>query len=206
MVTTDFEKNLKMGYFEYVDYLNDLHGIAEYDYFANEKCASKNKKVSRSDEGLVCHHVFEYYAPQLSHPEYAKQFPYKYQKAENLVYCDLLEHLLLHVKITLENYFNKTSVFSVGIGGIVNYIAPQLNDIYTGKEFTQPYHVRQADLVRENYSEYIRILQTLAFTLFPGFPDYYSPEGQALAELLTVLSKGSDGVPLERIAKSFFDL
>jgi len=69
VVTTHFEKNLKMGYFEYVDYLNDLHGIAEYDYFANEKCASKNKKVSRSDEGLVCHHVFEYYAPQLSHPE-----------------------------------------------------------------------------------------------------------------------------------------
>ena len=59
---------------------------------------------------------------------YTKQIaelcPFEWQKKENIVYCDYLEHLLLHVLIC--KYPADCSDTSVGIGGVINFIAPEL--------------------------------------------------------------------------------
>ncbi len=70
----------------------------------------------------------------LSTPTYAKKNPFDYQKADHLVYCNLLEHLVLHIKIVeYPNPAQNAGETCGGIGGIIyNYIVPELNDIYSG--------------------------------------------------------------------------
>ena len=62
----------------------------------------------------------------LGNSEYAKTQPWDYQISENLVYCNLFEHFLLHAKIVEENKFIPSSGELVGIGGIINYIVPEI--------------------------------------------------------------------------------
>ena len=63
------------------------------------KSFTKNKRVSRTSEGLVAHHKAEDKMMLLSNKSFAERYPYEWQKKENIVYCDYLEHLLLHVLI-----------------------------------------------------------------------------------------------------------
>ena len=55
-----------MTYSELVEYLLKKYGPAKYDYFCTESCKSKNSKVSRTSEGLYCHHIDEDKAIMLS--------------------------------------------------------------------------------------------------------------------------------------------
>lgn len=91
-----------MTYNEYVQYLLDKYGVALDDYFCTKECRSKNRNVSRTMEGLECHHIDEDKYIHLSTKEFARNH-WESQKAERLVYADLIEHLLLHIKITREN-------------------------------------------------------------------------------------------------------
>lgn len=142
-ITYDELENVSnMNYMEYVAYLKKKHGEATVPYMTKSFC--KNSRISRTKEGLLCHHVYENDFPNLSNPEHAKMNPYEYQQPENLVYCNLLEHLLLHIKIAEEqvdrySHIGGTALISkngerayVGITGIVNYMIPQLNDYYCG--------------------------------------------------------------------------
>lgn len=51
----------------------------------------------------------------------AQRYPFEWQKKENIVYCDYLEHLLLHVLICMYPSEDKIPGVSVGIGGIVTF-------------------------------------------------------------------------------------
>ena len=62
---------------------------------------------------------------------WAQKNPYEWQKKENLVYCDYLEHLLLHILICRFPAKDKNPKENVGIGGIVNYLIPKLNDVFS---------------------------------------------------------------------------
>lgn len=53
---------------------------------------------SRTNEGLVCHHIDEDKAELLTNPQFASKYPASYQRKDRLVYCDYIEHLLLHYK------------------------------------------------------------------------------------------------------------
>ena len=100
----EIEKELRMTYEELCKYLQGKYGIAKVNYFPNEECRARNKKVSRTNEGLFCHHIYEKFGgSNLCHPSMARQYPYEYQKRENLVYCNYLEHLLLHLKINISS-------------------------------------------------------------------------------------------------------
>ena len=55
----EFKDELKMTYGELQSYLIQKYGGAKCDYFVNPECKSKNKKVSRTSEGLYCHHMDE---------------------------------------------------------------------------------------------------------------------------------------------------
>jgi hypothetical protein len=121
----DIQEALLMSYQDYVQYLLNKYGPSQYDYFCNENCKSKNSKLSRSKEGLFCHHIAENKEILLSNPEVARTHPFEYQQAHNLVYANYLEHLLLHIKIVEEDVEQK----GLGLGGVI-MICSVINDFY----------------------------------------------------------------------------
>ena len=54
-----FEQEMEMNYDEFVSYLLKKYGPAKYDYFTNATCKTKSKRISRTKEGLFCHHIDE---------------------------------------------------------------------------------------------------------------------------------------------------
>ena len=141
-----------MTYDEYVNYLLEKYGPAKYDYFCTETCRSKNPKSSRTKEGLFCHHIDENKMILLSTPEIARQCPFEYQKADRLVYADYIEHLLLHIKIAMED----TSGMLLGIGGII-MISGTLNGYYRHKKATG-WKETAMNVIKDRYDEYIEIM------------------------------------------------
>lgn len=157
-----YEKMLSMSYDEIVKLFLKKYGAAKHDYFTDRECTIKNKLVSRTSEGLFCHHIDEDKAIMLSNDAYAAKNPFEYQKKNRLVYCNLLEHLLLHVKIAEEPRNPDANENELpGIGGAINYICKQLNDIYAGKEPTDEWRKKATALVKNNFDDYIRILRHL---------------------------------------------
>lgn len=178
MEKAEFYKELEMNYEQLVRYLLNKYGPAKYDYFIKDNFKSKNTKVSRTKEGLFCHHIDEDKAIMLSDPFYAKENPYSYQKADRLVYCNYLEHMILHLKI-VEGPHNKEANKGElpGLGGIVNYMAPELNDFYTGYKIQKEYLKTAFSLVEENLDEYIVILKRLLhISKFTLLEIYVNPE------------------------------
>lgn len=162
MESKEIEKQKKMTYKELTDYLLEKYGNVPYNYFCNESCKSKNHKNSRSKEGLIIHHIDEDKAIMLATPRVALMNPYEYQNADRLVYCNYIEHLILHIKIAEEpkhKYANEREI--PGIGGAVNFIIPELNDYYMGFKYQQEWRINAFDLVKENYKDYIELLRYL---------------------------------------------
>ena len=91
----EYNKVKDFTYLEYCDYLQTKYGIGICDYMT--KAYNKKPKISRSKEGLFVHHKFEDHAILLSNKRFAMSNPFEWQLAENMVYCDYLEHLLLHL-------------------------------------------------------------------------------------------------------------
>ena len=82
MDSLEIKKEFAMSYQELVGYLLKKYGAAQYDYFVNESCKSKNKKAMRTSEGLFCHHIDEDKAIMLSHDEWATKNPFSYQNGQ----------------------------------------------------------------------------------------------------------------------------
>ncbi len=82
----------------------DQHSIFDaFTYWYYEKdelyiCWAKKGNYSKTYDGLLCHHIDENKAELLSTPEFASLHPITYQSADRLVYCDYIEHFLLHHK------------------------------------------------------------------------------------------------------------
>ena len=160
MDSLEIKKQLDMTYSELIEYLLKKYGAAECDYFVNESCKSKNKKVTRTSEGLYCHHMDEDKSIMLCNDKFAINNPYEYQKANRLVYCNILEHLILHIKI-VEEPKNKDAnkMEAQGIGGVVNLICPQINDYFNGYQFKQEWQIKEFSLIENNFDDYIEILK-----------------------------------------------
>ena len=152
---------LALPYDEVVKYLLKKYGAAKQSYFKDTACTMKNPKVSRTSEGLYCHHIDEDKAIMLCNDKFAAKNPYDYQKANRLVYCNLLEHLLLHVKIAENPSPDANENELPGIGGAINFICKNLNDIYSGKEFTEDWRKTVAEKVKDSFDDYIIVLRYL---------------------------------------------
>lgn len=122
-------------YDEAVELLLKKYGSARDDYYrensynrflAKEITKITKGKYSRAKEGLYCHHIYEDKAYNLSNELFIREFepPFEYQKRENLVYCDLVEHLILHVLI-----MGKTDGI-YGTPGFHDWLRPMVNDWY----------------------------------------------------------------------------
>lgn len=149
----EYEKIKDMNYLEYCDYLQSKYGIGQADYM--DESYNKNPKCTRTKEGLFAHHKMEDHAKRLSKKEDAKKYPFEWQRKENIVYCDLLEHLLLHVLIC--KYPAEKSL--VGIGGVIVYLVPELNDVYSGWTATQDWQKKCHDKIINDKQVYLLILQ-----------------------------------------------
>ena len=146
-------KELFMSYSEYVEHLLEKYGCSAYDYFRTPTCKSKNPKISRVEEGLYCHHIDEDKAIMLSMPEVAKLYPFEYQKADRLAYCNILEHLLLHIKIAEER---KDVASEVGMGGVA-LITEEIN-AHIQRGYSAGWRKNTMKIIDENYVEYIYTL------------------------------------------------
>ncbi len=159
--TSFYEPMLKMSYPDIVSALLEKYGAAKHNYFKDANCTTKNPQVTRTSEGLYCHHIDEDKAIMLSNDKFAAANPFDYQKANRLVYCNLLEHLLLHVKIAENPNVQANENELPGIGGAINFICKDLNDIYSGKKFTEDWRKTVAEKVKDSFDDYIAILRYL---------------------------------------------
>ena len=159
--TSYYESMLKTNYQDIVSALLKKYGSAKHNYFKDTACKIKNPLVTRTNEGLFCHHIDEDKAIMLCNDKFAVNNPFEYQKADRLVYCNLLEHLLLHVKIAENPSPDANENELPGIGGAINFICKDLNDIYSGKEFSDEWRKNVADKVKDNFDDYIIILRYL---------------------------------------------
>jgi len=144
-------------YLEYCDYLQDKYGIGLDDYFT--KSFNPKPKCKRTKEGLYAHHKKEDTFIMLSKPEMAKLCPFEWQSKENIVYCDFLEHLLLHILICKYPSEQRIPIVDVGIGGITDFLIPELNDLYSGFVSKQAWIKTCHDKVRQDKDVYLALVQ-----------------------------------------------
>lgn len=155
----EYNKVKTLDYGQYCNYLQNKYGVPKGNYFTESWV--KNTKISRTKLGLYIHHIKEDSAIMLSQVDHAKNNPYEYQKAENLVYCNLLEHLFLHILICEQASVDKifATKQAVGIGGIINFIVPECNDLYSGWKTQQPWRQNCHDVIINNKDVYLELLK-----------------------------------------------
>lgn len=194
-----YESLLKTSYTDAVKYFLKKYGAAKHNYFKDTNCTTKNPQVTRTSEGLYCHHIDEDKAIMLSNDKFAAANPFDYQKANRLVYCNLLEHLLLHVKIAENPDAQANENELLGIGGAINFICKDLNDIYSGKEFAEDWRKTVAEKVKDNFDDYITILRYL-WSVIESNPIYKAIitkdmlcvgwDGKVVKEVMNALNDG----------------
>lgn len=157
MNLAEYEKVKNLTYLEYCDYLQNKYGIGLSDYMT--KSWNKNQKCTRTKEGLIAHHKYEDHAIMLSTKEYAMQNPFEWQLAQNIVYCDYLEHLLLHILICEYPAEDQNEFEAVGIGGVMNFIIPELNDFYSGWKTNQSWRLNCHNLIKDDKNVYLTLVK-----------------------------------------------
>lgn len=154
---SEYQKVKEFTYLEYCDYLQSKYGIGIADYMT--KSYNPNPKCKRTKDGLLAHHKKEDTMILLSKKEVAQMCPLEWQSKENIIYCDCLEHLLLHVLICKYPSNDKADFIRAGIGGIVNFIVPELNDLYSGWITKQSWRQNCHSKVLEDEEVYLSILK-----------------------------------------------
>lgn len=153
----EYSKIKNLSYEEYCQHLQKKYGIGKYPYFTTGW--SRNKLAARTAEGLVVHHKFEDHAIMLGEPKFAMNNPYEWQQPENLVYCDYLEHLLLHIMICENPSPDHNQLEAVGIGGVINFIVPELNDVYSGWVTKQAWRLECHKKIINDKDVYLELLK-----------------------------------------------
>lgn len=164
MKREEIKKEMAMTYEELQHYLIQKYGGAIGDYFATPECKSKNRKIVRVKEGLYCHHMDEDKGGNLSNPPQATRQPFAWQKKDRLVYCNILEHLILHMKIAILRQRKMLEIPDDIIrffttGGIY-MICDEINDMFMNDGTTLPWKKRCFEEIRENYEDYIILIKS----------------------------------------------
>lgn len=159
MNNSEYKKVEKYTYEEYCNYLQEKYGIGLCNYMTENWV--KNKKVTRTSEGLYVHHKFEDHAIALSHKANAIENPYEWQMAENLVYCDLLEHLFLHILIVEKDTEEPSESRGLGSSGIFIFLVPELNDLYSGWVTKELWRKRCHEKIINDKDVYLKLLKRI---------------------------------------------
>lgn len=143
-----------MSYDEYVQVLLKKYGPATSNYFINGRISA-----SRTKDGLECHHIDEDKIAGLSNRHSEKQYP-EYQKDDRLVYCNRIEHLILHSKIAKLNNEND-DLFGYFKGG-PKLLITKLNDNYMEQSTKKDWNTIVSANVEERFPLYIEVLKRIA--------------------------------------------
>ncbi|GFH40943.1 hypothetical protein [Pseudolactococcus insecticola] len=137
-----YKELLNNSYSEVVEFLLEKYGEAQDDYFReksyqkflNGKIKSITKgKISRTGEGLYCHHIDENKFLNIGNTMFIKEYsiPFDSQKRDRLVYCDLIEHCILHVLISVETNGE------YGLPGFEVFLKPMVKEWYIDEYIPQ---------------------------------------------------------------------
>lgn len=174
---------LLMNYEEAVELLLQKYGPAKDDYFRessyqrfmNGEIKNITKgKFTRTSEGLYCHHVDEIKWLKISDQSFVKEYkiPFDNQRKNRLVYCDLVEHTILHVLIT------KETSFEYGYAGYEAFLKKLIEEWYLDERIPNPEWMKKCyiksflepqkafDLVKE-------MQKVLGESYFNALVDYY---------------------------------
>lgn len=174
---TEYKQLLSKNYEKAVEFLLKKYGTAEDDYFSEKsyerflKGEIKNitkGKFSRSVDGLECHHVDEDKFLNISNRDSIKDFmtgqnvPFESHKKERLVFCDVIEHAILHILIAKE-----TSLI-FGSTGYMCYLKPKIQEWYLDKNIPQKskHHItcyHKAYIKPEEAFELLEIMDNILF-------------------------------------------
>lgn len=154
----EYKKMLSYTYDEAVEHLIQKYGPAQVDYYSEKsyqrflngeiKKISKEKH-SRTSEGLYCHHIDENNALKLSNEEFIKSqnIPFEYHTKDRLVYCDLIEHSILHVLISVETNLD------FGYPGYITFLKPNIDEWYIDSNRAKPKTPWRLNCYRKAYLE-----------------------------------------------------
>ena len=95
----------------------------------------------------------------LADKNFAMQNPFEWQLAENIIYCDYLEHLFLHILICENPAEERNEFEAVGIGGVVNFIVPELNDVFSGWKTNQTWRETCHNAIKDDKEVYMTLLK-----------------------------------------------
>lgn len=165
----EYKKVSKFSYLKYCNYLKNKYGRSKGNFF--NVYWSQNQKIKRTDEGIVIHHIMENKAIMLARKDYAMQLPYKWQHANKLVYCDLLEHLFLHILICENSLNDKNKNTLFGLGGIINFLVPELNDVYSGWITKQSWRLNTHRNICNDLDVYLMLIKRFKNN-FPKYGNY----------------------------------
>lgn len=185
----EYKKLLSMNYDDAVETLLQKYGPVLDNYFKKKSYAKFlegiNKSIgkgvhTRTSEGLYTHHIDEINHLNLSQHTYIKEYkyPFELQKKERLVYCDLIEHAILHVLIAIE------SSFEYGFPGYADYIRPYIKEWYLDKK--TPSLNWQKNCYNKAYlepDEAFEILDQMNSILKETFSEYSSNEIENYSEI-----------------------
>lgn len=134
----EYVELLHKNYEDCCAYLLDKYGAVSDDYFSKVsyerfkkgeiKSLNKKRKISRTKEGLYIHHIDEDKQIKISDKDEILQsdIPFSYQRKDRLVYCNLIEHAILHLLIVKKENLHQKNQKGLGIAGYVVYIRPEL--------------------------------------------------------------------------------
>ena len=154
-----------LSYYDQLLYLKQKYGMPQGNYYLTEACKSTNNKIKRGKEGLFIHHDYEWNpndisCHSLSDKDLALSYPYDYQTSPHLTYCNLLEHLILHIKI----FELRTEALNgmLFVDGVERFLIPQINDIYQTRRYKQEWLIATKQNIEDNKDDYLRLLELYA--------------------------------------------
>ena len=197
-----------LTYRQLCKYLQDKYDALGYERFDYYKQAAdghliKNSKVGHGKDGLQYHHVCEDIVPSLSSKEKAEANPIEYQKAENMCYCNLLEHALLHILITENNSqaADNDQEDITGVGG-VKWMLLALNSImcnadtswYSSKnEEGRGCNYNINNIITDNRDLYLKVINRFCTSAFIRQRLNKTPEELARMICISCKKDGTEG-------------
>lgn len=203
MRSKELKQEEGMSYAEQTAYLLKKYGKARYDYFLDDVSWIRSQSVSRTKEGLFCHHIDEYDIPTLSDRDTAMSHGFAHQKADRLVYCNYLEHLLLHMKIGYDRFLKNhqklkdPSLFSEFLTHGVIMITHEVNTLIADDGSESLWQENCFDAIRKylpDYPELLRDFQIRIILLYEKSAPWNASAEENMEALRQVLCDSDYGV------------
>ena len=191
-IPSNIEEAWLMTHDEYVIYLFNKYGHPTCDYFRQgDKYKTKNMNVERLTEGLFLHHLAEECRitfNALVDKEFAKKRHHNLYTAKNFIYCNYIEHLLLHIKIAIDD-FNEPQGSGIDING-AKKIWRELNKYYTNQKVLLQ-NKKAAELVQGQYNDYIYIMKQVLHLIRSNTPfAQYCTEDELITDDIGMICPG----------------